>query len=284
MGHPHTEELIHIEGPEGVRLAGAVFRPSGGDVKPVGITWVHGAWDNFYVPTLVRLSRTLARCGYLSVTGNSRGHDLATALHVEGLEPALGGAWWEDLEDSAEDVAAWVDCTLELGSRDVVLVGHSLGALKALIYGARRCDPRVRGIVLASAPSPPVLASIVQDEELRAQAEGMVSQGRGADLLPFGSVPPFLGTVSAGTFLSLSRAAGEVYDGHIARLRCPLLAFYGTEEAHIGTREDLEDMQRRALVAQHVDIAMVQGADHHYRGYRDEVATRIAGWIQEIAP
>ncbi|MBL7201102.1 MAG: alpha/beta fold hydrolase [Anaerolineae bacterium] len=283
MDNAHTEELIHIKGPEGVRLAGAVFRPSGGDIEPAGITWVHGAWDNFYVPTLVHLSRTLARCGYLSVTGNNRGHDLATALHVEGRAPALGGAWWEDLEDSADDVAAWVGCTVELGSRDVVLAGHSLGALKAIAYQAQRCDPRVRGVVLASAPSPSLLAAIVQDAELRAEAEGMVAQGRGSDLLPFGTVPSFLGTVSARTFLSLSRAAGETYDVAIARLHCPLFAFYGTEEAHIGTRDDLEAIQRLARAAPRVDIAMIQGADHHYRGHRDEVAIQVARWIQEIA-
>ena len=95
----------------------------------------------------VRVGRELGAAGYTVIAGNNRGSGLATPLPTrDGVR--LGGAWFERLEDAAEDLDAWIDLALASGARRIVLLGHSLGAVKALLYTstrprARRADPRL---------------------------------------------------------------------------------------------------------------------------------------------
>lgn len=279
------EELVYVRGPDGIEHTGVVFRPPSAPAKPVAILWLHGAWDSFYKPTLVHVSRELVEFGYTCVAGNDSGHDLATALPKKGQAPVLGGHWWEQFETSPDDVRTWVDWVTALGFQRIVLVGHSLGALKALYYQAQRQDPRLLGLVAASAPSPTTCKDAFGSEETAALARQMVVQGRGRDLLPWGSVPLSQGTASAQTYLSLSGAASLVYgpEGALARIRCPLLAFYGTEEPHIGTASDLEAIRQSAGAAASVDTALIEDADHLYTGHEAQVAATINRWIDRLA-
>lgn len=56
---------------------------------------------------------------------------------------------------------------------------------------------------------------------------------------------------------------GVAPDPPLARVRCPLLAWYGTEEG-AGRGADLEALRRRATAARRVDTRPVAGADHVY--------------------
>jgi pimeloyl-ACP methyl ester carboxylesterase len=279
------EELVYARSADGAELAGVVFRPPSVAARPDAVLWLHGAWDSFYKPTLVHVSRELAELGYVSVAGNDSGHDLATALRKGGQEPVLGGHWWEQLETSPDDVALWMDFVEGLGFERIVLAGHSLGAAKALYYQAQRHDARLLGLVVASPPSPATCEDAFGSTETVALARQMVAQGRGRDLLPWGSVPVSRGTASAQTYLSLSSIASLVYgpDGAVAQIRCPLLAFYGTEEPHVGTAADLEAMRQSARAASSVETALIEGADHLYTGHEAQAAAIIAGWIGKLA-
>jgi pimeloyl-ACP methyl ester carboxylesterase len=279
------EELVYARSADGAELAGVVFRRPSMPARPAAVLWLHGAWDNFYKPTLVYVSRELIKLGYASVAGNDSGHDLATALRKGGQAPVLGGHWWELLERSPDDVALWIDFVEGLGFQRIVLVGHSLGATKALYYQAQRHDPRLLGLVVASPPSPATCENAFGSTEAAALAHQMVAQGRGRDLLPWGSVPVSQGTASAQTYLSLSSLTSLVYGPHgaVTRIRCPLLAFYGTNEPHIGTAADLEAMRQSAHAASSVETALIEGADHLYAGYEAQVAATIARWIGKLA-
>jgi pimeloyl-ACP methyl ester carboxylesterase len=60
-----------------------------------------------------------------------------------------GGSGWENLADAIRDVAAWITVAAGMAAAGVILVGHSSGAQRVLLYQAEHGDPRVRGIVLA---------------------------------------------------------------------------------------------------------------------------------------
>ena len=90
---------------------------------------MHGFTGRFYEQHPVAIGRRLAERGHLFVTGNNRGHHLGA-----NVVNKRGGAWFEKFDESPRDFSAWIGFAVALGFPRVVLVGHSLGAIKAVHY------------------------------------------------------------------------------------------------------------------------------------------------------
>jgi pimeloyl-ACP methyl ester carboxylesterase len=281
----YTEELIHIWAADGVELAGAVIRPAHGAVRPLPVVWIHGFTGCFYEPHALAIGRRLAELGYVFVTGNNRGHDYGAVLSLRATQEArLGGAAWEKLDEAPLDIDAWITFALGLGFPRVALVGHSLGGMKVTVYMATRQDQRVAGLVNASGPVWRFIGPAPEAVARQAEAERLVAEGRGLDLLlPFPA--PGSSTVSAHTVVH-SAGFREVLFGQppaVALLRCPVLAFIGSEEAWLGVPSDLEWFKATATAAPRCETRYIQGADHLYTGHEREVADVIGEWVDALA-
>jgi dienelactone hydrolase len=266
---------------DGITLDGAVIWPHGAR-QPTALVWVHGFLDHFYSRHILRVSRALAERGIAVITGNTRGHDIGALAGWTATGPFYAGGWWELLDQSPRDVGAWMDVVMSLGFGAAVLFGHSLGTGKVLYYQAQRQDARVRGLILAS----PGGGASHPDLERVALAEQMVAEGRGYDLLPWERWQGALTTTSAQTHLSHVRF-GALFessrpDAPIAQIRCPLLAFLGTEEGGPGRVSELEALRHQAVAAPRVETHMVPHAGHIYAGHEQAVATLIAGWMESL--
>jgi alpha-beta hydrolase superfamily lysophospholipase len=275
------EQVVATDTADGIRLDGVLLRPAAGPPAPA-VVWLHGFGANFAFPPYLRLGRALAAEGLAVVVGNTRGHDLGTLLAPAGGTPYWGGAAWERVDDSPHDVAAWVDFALRVGAPAAVLVGHSLGAVKATYYQALRQDPRVVGLALASPPLRSTWDTRAHPAAL-AEAARLVADGRPEALF----AGPW-GTVSAQTYLSLDRVGFDQFGvrtpaPNLGRVRCPVLALAGTEEGQVATPADLETIRRHAVAAARVGTHVVAGADHFYTGHEAEVAAVIAQWASGLA-
>jgi hypothetical protein len=125
------------------------------------------------------------------------------------------------------------------------------------------------------------------DAERIALAEQMEAEGRDDEILPPLEVSWY--RMSARTFLSRARIAQHVLTSpesdrtpYIARIECPILAFYGTEEEWCGTQADLNDIRRQAASSSRVDTCLIEGADHVYWGKAPQAAALITGWIDSL--
>lgn len=285
MDADHVEELVFTRSEDGVELDGAVFRPTGGEIKPLAVVWVHGLTGHFNERYIVTIGRDLAGRGFRFVTGDNRGHHVGVGIGSKDGQLVLGGGWWELCEESSRDIAAWIAFAARLGAEGVVLVGQSLGGLKVLAYQAEHQNPRVRGLVAASPAVHLRHRMLGAPAELRGLAERMVAEGRGQDLMPWGQLPGGL-NASAGTFLAWLRPELDVIglddpNPAVSRIRCPLLAFAGSEREALSAA-DLETIRRKATAAPHVDTHVFQGADHGYHGHELEVAAFLAEWIDTL--
>jgi pimeloyl-ACP methyl ester carboxylesterase len=280
----HREELVYTESLDGYLLEGAVFTPASSGSGTPPVVWMHGFTGRFYEPHTVAIGRRLVARGHVFVTGNNRGHHLgANVANLRGGEPLRGGGWWERFEDAPNDLSAWVGFAVGLGFPRVVLVGHSLGALKVVHYMGNRGDDRVAALVSASGPVR-VGERLREASERLALAERMAAEGRGQELLPSDG-SPFV--TSAQALVSRVRAGMDVYglqdpDPPVARVRCPLLYILGSEEPTIGVEADLPMLRRNARSASRVDAVYVEGADHVYTGHEQEVADRLGDWIERL--
>ena len=100
-----------------------------------------------------------------------------------GLGSSEGDFANTDFSSNVADLVAAADHLRRIRRAPALLIGHSLGALKVAHYQALRQDPRVVGLVAASAALP----AARPNPDLVALSERMVAEGRGQDLLPWGS-------------------------------------------------------------------------------------------------
>jgi pimeloyl-ACP methyl ester carboxylesterase len=280
----YEDELVYIQAEDGLPLEGAVIRPTDPARQPIPLLFVHGLTGKFYSPSTVRIGRELARRGYTFVTGNNRGHDGGYPYRSSpDAPPRIYGGSWEDVSECRHDISAWLGFTVGLGFEGVALLGHSLGARKVALYQGEKQDERVIGLVTASPP----IKSVRPRPELIAQAREMVEAGRGQDLLPWGISAAGMGTQSAQAYLDRFKPGWDVFgvegdEGAIARIRCPLLAFYGTDEAWVGGADELEMIRVKARAAARVETRLFDGADHSYTGQHEAVGEALAAWLETL--
>jgi alpha-beta hydrolase superfamily lysophospholipase/molybdopterin converting factor small subunit len=272
----HTERLISITTEDGLALDGAIFLPERRATDAIAV-FVHGLTGRFSSPVTVGICRALAARGIAAISGNNRGHDFGFPVNRPDGTRTLYGGGWERFTEAPLDIAAWIDRATVERPGGVILIGHSLGALKVGQYQASRQDPRVKVLVAAS---PPLGASRL-NPELLALARQMVADGREQDLLPWGSSRAGAGTHSAGTYLDRERGNLDVYGDHtanppVSRIAVPLLALFGTDEAWVGGAAELAVIRRHATASPRVETCLIAGADHSYTGLTDEAGAAIA--------
>lgn len=125
------------------------------------ILWVHGLTDTFYgdVKTFETFAKQCEKLGWGFASFNNRGHDVITSVSKidrstpKGKIHSIQGAACEKFIDCVYDIDAALSFLEKEGFNEVILVGISTGANKACYYAATKKDPRVAGVVLASAIS-----------------------------------------------------------------------------------------------------------------------------------
>ena len=279
---PRVEErLVYAATQDGLDLKGALIGPRGAGpgLSPL-LIWVHTRQQGFAEPEYVEIGRALAAQGHHFLTIETRGHDFG-AWYRTSDGPSLHGSAWEYFSDCVLDIDAWAEAAEAMGYGSIVLIGHGFGGAKCLHFQAQRQLPQVAALVLASS------GSAVRDKlppGLEKTAREMVEGGHGQDLLPWNtSGQNYASTVSAQYYLARSIMRAELYGSAelppaIARIRCPIIAWYGALEERENRRVSafLDWMADSAVAAPQTDFAMIAGLDFFYRGKEAIVVRHLA--------
>jgi pimeloyl-ACP methyl ester carboxylesterase len=233
---------------------------------------------NFYLPPLSVFGQELAQLGYHSFVINTRGHDWISRA---GNLAKFGGSAYEVLEDCIADIDGALDYLSEQGYRRFILIGHSLGAIKSLIYQGTRRRSDISGIVSCSAPRQFYSERAARQPGFRAvieRAESLIAQDRGDDLLSVavGSAP---GIFSARTHVNkYGKDERNDVRPYAKLIGCPLLVIVGSAEPrffHQYAREIVE-------AADHGTYTLVDGANHFYNRHTAEIVEIIAQWLGRV--
>ena len=259
---------------------------------------VHGTAENFYENRFIDvIAEQLVSNKFSFLTGDNRGRDYISDFLKktdDNLTSVRIGSTYEIFEESVHDIGGWIDFLTNRGYRNTVLEGHSTGALKIAFYQSQMQDPGVVGMILMS-PSDDIglqRHSLGQrfEDSLRI-AEEMVKQDKGKEFVPDWANYYF--PISAKTYLDLFGATNKINlfqfsdplfeFSQLKKIRCPILAFFGTErEAILGSVDEaLALIKRNALSSAACKTAKIVGAPHDYRGYENQVADLIVNWLLE---
>jgi pimeloyl-ACP methyl ester carboxylesterase len=252
---------------------------------------LHGVGSNFYSSVLLNhLSRCFADHDVMTLRANTRGHDFVS-LARSHVGPQRTGAAYETVAHCHHDIRAWSDWLERRGARRIVLIGHSLGAVKALYTMAHHPLDAVAGVV---AVSPPRLSCSQFQAGPRSKlflrtmqrAQTHLDQGHPETMIRV--TYPFPLLITAAGFVDKYGPAERYNFLNFAHLLpCPALITFGQEEldsgsvAFAGVPEALARLSSGAGPLQSVTIA---AANHLYDGHCEPLAHEILGWLSRGVP
>ncbi|MBS0262801.1 MAG: alpha/beta hydrolase [Planctomycetes bacterium] len=284
-------ELHRVETADGWILDGALWPATTAPCAPLdAFLLIHGTGSNFYASGVLETFARQAVAGGTSVLRiNTRGHDgLCTIPTRQGSQP--GGATHERIHDCVHDLTAWVDWLQSQGFRRVILVGHSMGGVKAVLSQAAAPHTAVAGIVGISPPrfSHARLLNHPRGMAFREEfnrARQFVDRGQPEQLLPVTQPLPFLAT-AAGYVEKYGPEDRYDYVPKLAQLPCPTLLILGgqtlqTSPAFGGLDTDIAAI---AATCPNVQYQIVDGANINYAGCDHEPFLRTKNWWQTILP
>lgn len=253
---------------------------------------IHGMGGNFYENRFLDfMADELTDSGYAFMSINTRGHDIIADFPVAGSEEKykrIGDAY-EKFDECLLDIKPAIDYLEQKDYSEIVLCGHSLGAVKVVYYMAKTQDQRIKKLILMS---PPDMIGLAEKESyhknLLEQSQKMISEGRGEELLPIKIWDWY--HLSAGTYVDLNSRGYPVdifntYDKSepslISEVSIPTFAFLGGKDdaAILPQKEALEIIKSKAVNAPRFDIDIVEDAPHSYFGKEKEMAKKITDWL-----
>jgi pimeloyl-ACP methyl ester carboxylesterase len=281
------EQIVFARTADGITLEGAFIEPVGMEEAREPLLWLHGQHLAFSEPEYVALARVMAAMGRPVLLANTRGKGFGS-WHRTASSVRLGGSGWELFQESLGDIAAWIDALHERREgRRIVLAGHGYGGTKAVYYCAQRRDPRVLALIAASTGS---LVRDTLDPKALELAERMVADGKGNDLLPFGTLRGSMqATVSARAYVNRVQVNRDLHGSAevppaLARVTCPIFAFFGALEqtSQRDVSSFLETIVRNATASPLVERALIPGASYFFNGAEAAVAEHVERFLARL--
>lgn len=273
----HTQ-LLSFTTTDDETLHGLLFTPAD-KLSDLALLFVHGVAMNFYLPPLAVFGQAIAERGYHGFVINTRGHDW---INRAGNLTAFGGATYETFEDSALDLDGALECLNRQGYKRFILIGHSLGCIKSLMYQGSRRRRDVVGIVSCSCPKQFYSARVMEQPEfkqLMAQAEEMVAQGKGEEIL-WAPASGAMGMFCARTFVNkYGKHENNDVRPHAGRLGCTHLAIAGGAE-HPFFPEYAKELAEAGGATGTYRI--VPRSNHFYDKHEPEVIEIITHWLEQF--
>jgi pimeloyl-ACP methyl ester carboxylesterase len=273
----HTQ-LCNFKTEDNERLHGLLFTPLQ-STSDLALLFIHGVAMNFYLPPLSVLGQELAERGYHSFVINTRGHDWISRA---GNLNKFGGSAYETLEECLPDLDGALDCLTERGYRRFILIGHSLGAIKSIIYQGTRQRSDVAGVVSCSAPRQFYSERAARQPGFRKlieKAEALVAEGKGEELLSVG-VGATPGIFTARTHINkYGRDDNNDCRPYAKRLGCPILALVGSAEPAFFYEYAQEIV---TAATPRGTCTLVDGANHFYNRHTAKIIEVIYQWLGRI--
>ena len=253
--------------------------------------FLHGVGGNFYAGNLFEfLGRKLCEQGTAVLRANTRGHD-SISIVWGATGPLRQGAAYEVVDQCRLDIVAWLQFLKARNYQRIGLIGHSLGAIKAIYSQAFEPHSDILAVVACSPPRLSYSAFMNSESQPRffesmATAQQHLEKGHPEEL--FQASFPFPVLITAAGYID-KYGPEERYNilKFVGRVPCPLMLTYGELElerggiAFAGMPEAIVACRQPTQLMQ---LTTIPGADHAYTGVYESLTDAILKWLTAALP
>lgn len=277
---------------DGIELDCIVFAPT----KPTNkiIIHTHGKEGNFVQNHFINtMGNTYPHHGYAFMTYNNRGHDYMADLLKKtstGFIWEQGGSVYDILESAKLDLEGIVAFAQQLGYKEIILQGHSLGPHKICYYITHtERNPISRVIFLTTADVRYQFDSSVPNwEHYSLVAKDMIDMEKGAELMPirlWSNCP-----ISAASFWNYTNPNTNcfVFNGthpeleykNFDKVTLPMLVINPENDVATGIPAKKHmDLIKQHSISSDFDSTIVKNAVHNFLGKEEELVSIITNWL-----
>lgn len=267
---------------------------SDGDKSKPVILHIHGFEGDFFTNEFVNVITNRLRTqntAFLSVQTRGIGNEYLMKL-TDGSWKKYG-AHFEILEDTHNDIDAWIEFLLNQGYTNILLQGHSLGTMKIVryLFEGKYAD-KVRKLVLLA---PFDIFKLLEDvtkgkwRDYLEIAKQKVNEGKGEEIIP----KEFLDVeMSYQTYVSHHSENDFEYmfafhkKGYtfplLQKIQIPVKVIVGSKDEWFHPANPSQPAEAIALMKQYIKTfssKIVDGAGHGYDGYEEIVADEIRTFV-----
>lgn len=282
-------EILKVKTKRGLELKGAIWNSTSMETVVVMMT---GICSNvFQNDLLTAAGELLSRHNIAFIAGHAM--DAFSCLAYSDFSTGrqrYTGVIYDDFSIVYEDVESYVKCAKELGFKNIILAGHSLGSNKIIHYLGNTNDNFVNYFIVSAPVDLAYWFNIMPNvSECLEQAQEFVKDGRGEEILPylFGGFSP----VCAESVLSFYNAQNLK--------NCPVISGDGETDTLfnikingsfiIGAKDSLTDGDPKGFIEkinscckypEQNQIVVVPDASHIFYGKHEEYAHTIFDCIK----
>lgn len=185
-------DIIRVPAKRGLELKGAIF--GGGSMESV-VIMISGICSNVFQNDLLTASgNLLMKNGIAFIAGHTT--DAFSCMGYSDLiagKQIYTGTVFSDFNIIYEDVDAYIKYAKDLGFKDIILAGHSLGSNKIIHYLGNTSEETVNYFIVTAPVDLAHWFRVMPDaEQCLEEAKDMIAKDRGKDILPrlFGGFSP----------------------------------------------------------------------------------------------
>lgn len=290
-------ELVRCRTPDNIELEGIFANVNYRDNNPT-VLHLHGMFENFYLPLFIDpLSAKITSTKSPFLTVNTRAHDYIIYCrrwnNREYTWDQQGGSH-ELFSNCLQDINGWIDFLEKRGIDDLILSGHSHGALKAAYYNLNTNKDCIKGLCLISPSDDIGLQKRALEGEYNKAldiAEEMNDEGRGDEFMPSWV---YDNPVTAKMYLDMFSSESELdmfrFDEpssgfkRFNDIRIPVLTIFAENDKATSSKSSeiaIELINEKMANCPSFQGKVIENTEHHYYQKENELAETVSSWITE---
>ncbi len=291
-------EIIHGWTKDNLNLQAIHWKSSS---KDTCIVCIHGMSGNIIENYFAEiLGEEFSKNNYGFIYGHNRGYnhinDIKTSKISKdgGNETKRIGTTYERFEKSIFDIDLWVKKAKNLGYKNVVLMGHSLGCNKVIHYLSKKKCRGISKVILASPPDMVGLAKLEKYQpnyiEMLNEAKNNIRNNNPRKILS--SILWDWYYLSSQTFLDLFedncpadnlpllRSPNKFNE--LSNINIPIFALLGEYDDIIikSLDDDLKQIKNKAISCPYFENKILEGANHVYGNKEKELSKLLLKWLK----
>lgn len=282
-------DILKVKTPRGLELVGTIFQAECADTVLVMVT---GICSNvFQNELLYQTGKLLSQKGISVITAHA--HDSFSCFAYTDYsigKQRHSGVFNDDFNMVYEDVESYVKYAKnELGYKNIILAGHSLGSNKIINYLGNTPDNYVNYFIISSPVDIMHWWNLMPNiDKCFSIAKNWVEEGRGDDILPllFGGFSPMtanavLGFYNADNLKNCPVLSNEGETDSLYKIKPKGTFLIGSKDSVTGAspKAFMEKLNSWTRNAKHNQVIEIEGGSHIFYGKHDIYAKTVLDCI-----